>query len=118
MLPHLVWLWRVDFVPLTYAGDTYALTDRALIDELAFGYVLHNLGLLAAPLAARRDRAALAAVSLVAVSGFRARRQSRRGPVAGAQCLDHPAIVAVGPPLGALLFHVYIKTDWGIPLSS
>jgi hypothetical protein len=26
------------------------------------------------------------------------------------------AVVAVGPPLGALLFHVYIKTDWGIPL--
>ena len=29
MLPHLVWLKQVDFVPLTYAGDTYALTDRA-----------------------------------------------------------------------------------------
>ena len=26
------------------------------------------------------------------------------------------AVVAVGPPLGALLFHVYIKTDWGISL--
>ena len=26
------------------------------------------------------------------------------------------AVVAIGPPLGALLFHVYIKTDWGIPL--
>ena len=26
------------------------------------------------------------------------------------------AIVAIGPPLGALMFHVYIKTDWGIPL--
>jgi len=26
------------------------------------------------------------------------------------------AIVAIGPPLGALIFHVYIKTDWGIPL--
>src|SRR5213075_2039223 len=26
------------------------------------------------------------------------------------------AVVAIGPPLGALIFHVYIKTDWGIPL--
>ena len=26
------------------------------------------------------------------------------------------AVVAIGPPLGALLFHVYIKTDWGISL--
>ena len=26
------------------------------------------------------------------------------------------AVVAIGPPLGAVMFHVYIKTDWGIPL--
>ncbi len=26
MLPHLTWLKQVDFVPLTYAGDTYSLT--------------------------------------------------------------------------------------------
>ena len=26
------------------------------------------------------------------------------------------AVVAIGPPLGAMIFHVYIKTDWGIPL--
>jgi hypothetical protein len=26
------------------------------------------------------------------------------------------AIVAIGPPLGAVIFHIYIKTDWGIPL--
>ena len=25
-------------------------------------------------------------------------------------------MVAIGPPLGAVLFQVYIKTDWGIPL--
>src|SRR5207237_8951798 len=49
MLPHLMWLKQVDFVPLTYAGDTYSLTDRAQIDDLALGYVLHNLALLAAP---------------------------------------------------------------------
>jgi hypothetical protein len=26
------------------------------------------------------------------------------------------AIVAIGPPIGALIFNVYIKTDWGISL--
>ncbi len=25
-------------------------------------------------------------------------------------------IVAIGPPIGALAFNIYIKTDWGIPL--
>src|SRR5882724_4822420 len=49
MLPHFMWLKQVDFVPLTYAGDTYSLTDRAMIDDLALGYVLHNLALLALP---------------------------------------------------------------------
>ena len=57
MLPHLMWLKQVDFVPLTYAGDTYALTDRAQIDDLALGYVGHNLALLAVAGGARRDRA-------------------------------------------------------------
>ena len=27
--PHLWWLKQVDFAPLTYAGDVYALTDRS-----------------------------------------------------------------------------------------
>src|SRR5437879_2739891 len=49
MIPHVVWLAEVHFVPLTYAGDTYSLTDRAMIDDLALGYVLHNLALLALP---------------------------------------------------------------------
>src|SRR5882724_3372609 len=49
MIPHFLWLKQVDFVPLTYAGDTYSLTDRAMIDDLALGYVLHNLALLALP---------------------------------------------------------------------
>src|SRR5262249_1837461 len=45
-----------------------------------------------------------------------------RGPNSGvnrAQALNVwiiQAIVAIGPPLGALIFRVYIKTDWGIPL--
>src|SRR6476620_278425 len=49
MLPHLMWLKQVDFVPLTYAGDSYSLTDRRMIDDLALGYVGHNLALVALP---------------------------------------------------------------------
>src|SRR5580704_6097047 len=51
MLPHLWWLREVDFVPLTYAGDVYGLSDRALNIQSVLGYISHNLALLAAPLA-------------------------------------------------------------------
>jgi hypothetical protein len=48
MLPHFMWLKQVDFVPLTYAG--IPTPDRPpQIDNLALGYVLHNLALLALP---------------------------------------------------------------------
>src|SRR3982074_270231 len=57
MIPHLVWLRSVDFVPLTYAGDVYALSSRAQNVALVLGYIGHNLALLAAPVA-------LAAVAL------------------------------------------------------
>src|SRR5258706_2662872 len=57
MILHLVWLKEVDFVPLTYAGDTYGLSSRAQSIQLALGYIGHNLALLAVPVA-------LAAVAL------------------------------------------------------
>src|SRR6201986_2913729 len=49
MLPHLWWLWQVDFAPLTYAGDVYGLSSRAQSAQLVLGYVVHNLALLAVP---------------------------------------------------------------------
>src|SRR5882757_8670573 len=49
MLPHLWWLREVDFVPLTYAGDVYGLSDRALSNQLVLGYIGHNFALLALP---------------------------------------------------------------------
>src|SRR6476660_356545 len=58
LIPHLVWLKSVDFVPLTYAGDTYALSSRLQTLQLVLGYVGHNLALLALPIA-------LAALALV-----------------------------------------------------
>jgi 4-amino-4-deoxy-L-arabinose transferase-like glycosyltransferase len=116
MIPHFVWLMQVNFAPLTYAGESYSITDRTLIDGLALGYVGHNLGLLALPVV-------LAAVVLVWPSRWRKRFVVWSGGgnsgVKAAQALNVwiiQAVVAIGPPLGAMLFQIYIKTDWGIPL--
>src|SRR3954468_7526020 len=57
MIPHLLWLREVDFVPLTYAGDVYGVSDRAGNIWRVFGYLGHNIALLALP-------AALAALAL------------------------------------------------------
>jgi 4-amino-4-deoxy-L-arabinose transferase-like glycosyltransferase len=114
MIPHLVWLKQVDFVPLTYAGDVYGLSNRAQSAQLAAGYVGHNLALLAVPVA-------LAALALL-LPRPRFSRIWSPGANAGVnvpQALNIwiiQIIVAVGPPLGGLIFTVYMKTDWGIPL--
>lgn len=125
MTPHLIWLWQVDFAPLTYAGDTYSIPDRMLSLQLALGYLGHNAALLALPLA----------LTALAVC-WRPRRLRdilrrprdwmtrtwARGPNGGVnptQALNVwiiQAVVAFGPPLGALAFHIYLKTDWGISL--
>ena len=115
MIPHLLWLGEVDFVPLTYAGDVYGLQSRAQNLQLVLGYIGHNLALLALP--------AGIAAAVLAWSG-------RRQPLAfvtpgvnpgvnASQALNVwiiQAVVAIGPPLGALIFTVYMKTDWGISL--
>src|SRR5689334_15385992 len=51
MIPHLVWLKQVNFVPFTYAGDVYGHVTREMSTHLVIGYVLHNLALLVAPVA-------------------------------------------------------------------
>lgn len=125
MIPHIVWLADAHFVPLTYAGDTYSLADSAQVHQLVAGYLLHNLGLLALPVA-------LAALAMALVPPFGKlllRAPSRivtrawaRGGNAGvnvSQALNVwiiQGIVAFGPPLGALVFSIYMKTDWGISL--
>jgi 4-amino-4-deoxy-L-arabinose transferase-like glycosyltransferase len=125
MIPHLVWLKQVDFVPLTYAGDVYGLSSRAQNIQLVLGYVGHNLALLTAPVA-------LAALALVWVPPWwriLARQPSAlfthawsRGAITGVNrsaALNIwiiQVVVAIGPPLGALIFTVYMKTDWGISL--
>ncbi|KWV58789.1 hypothetical protein AS156_03325 [Bradyrhizobium macuxiense] len=116
MIPHVVWLEEVDFLPFTYAGDVYSLSDRTLNVELVIGYIGHNLGLLAAPVLL-----GLLALSLSSLSWRPARIWSDRPnpEVNSGQALNVwliQFIVAIGPPLGALPFTIYIKTDWGIPL--
>src|ERR1700744_645539 len=115
MLPHLAWLKQVDFAPLTYAGDVYAITSRALCVQLVLDYIGHHLALLALPV-------------VVAVAGLDWRhpltpsRIGSGGPNPGvnlSQAINVwiiQAVVAVGPALGALAFNIYLKTDWGIPL--
>ena len=125
MIPHIVWLADVHFVPLTYAGDTYSLDDSRQVHQLVAGYALHNFALLALPVA-------LAALAMTLVPHWftlllRAplrivTRTWARGSNSGvnvSQALNVwiiQIIVAVGPPLGALVFSVYMKTDWGISL--
>src|ERR1019366_6611397 len=117
MIPHLMWLKEVDFVPLTYAGDVYGLSSRAQSAQLVLGYIGHNLALLAVPV----TLAALAWTSLVRPSAALARIWSRgaNAAVNRSQALNIwiiQIVVAVGPPLGGLFFTVYMKTDWGISL--
>jgi 4-amino-4-deoxy-L-arabinose transferase-like glycosyltransferase len=125
MIPHLVWLKDVDFAPLTYAEDVYGLSSRAESLQLVLGYVGHNLALLALPVA-------LAAIALAWTPRWWVKlvRQPSAlfahlwsaGPnpdVNVAQARNVwiiQCIVAIGPPLGGLIFTIYMKTDWGISL--
>jgi 4-amino-4-deoxy-L-arabinose transferase-like glycosyltransferase len=119
MMPHLMWLKDVDFVPLIYAGDVYGHFTRAETAMLVLGYIEHNLGLLALPVVIAA--LALAGISLRRPSATLARIWSR-GANSGVnltQALNIwliQIIVALGPPLGGLIFSVYMKTDWGISL--
>ncbi|WGD53243.1 glycosyltransferase family 39 protein [Bradyrhizobium sp. CB1650] len=125
MIPHFVWLADAHFVPLTYAGDTYSLEDMSYVRQLVLGYVLHNVALLALPVA-------LAALAMALVPPWftlllraplsivtRAWARGANPGVDLSQALNVwiiQIIVAIGPPLGALVFSIYMKTDWGISL--
>jgi len=125
MLPHLWWLREVDYVPLTYAGDVYALTSRAQNVRLVIGYIDHNLALLAVSVGLASLALAWSPrwwVKLARHPRAMFTRTWSRGPNSGvnaSQALNIwiiQIVVAVGPPLGALIFMVYMKTDWGISL--
>lgn len=125
MIPHLVWLNDVHFAPLIYAGDIYSLSNRAQVAQLVLGYAVHNLALLALPVALGALAMALVPPwwRLLARTPLKLlTRGWARGANSGvdvSQALNVwliQIIVAVGPPLGALAFSVYMKTDWGISL--
>src|SRR4249919_462270 len=107
MIPHLIWLWSVDFAPLTYAGDVYGLSSRAQSAQLVLGYVDHNLALLLVPVV-------LAAIALAWPPRWLAHVWSP-GANTGvnlSQAINVwviQAIVAIGPPLGGIAFTVYMK---------
>lgn len=125
MIPHIVWLADAHFVPLTYAGDTYSLEDSGQVHQLVAGYALHNVALLALPVA-------LAALAMALVPPWfrlllhaplrivtRAWARGANASVNLSQARNVwliQIIVAVGPALGALAFSIYMKTDWGISL--
>ena len=116
MIPHFIWLVQVNFLPFTYAGDSYSISDRALIDDVVLGYVGHNLALLALPVAL-----ATAALAWPA-QGWRPFGFWSRGANSGVRISQAinvwiiQIVVAIGPPVGALAFKIYLKTDWGISL--
>ncbi len=120
MIPHIVWLKQVDFVPFTYAGDVYGYITPEMSRRLVIGYVLHNFALCAVPVALALLALALrppwfSFARVIASTWSRGRNDG----VNLSQALNVwmiQIIVAVGPPLGGLLFTVYMKTDWGISL--
>jgi 4-amino-4-deoxy-L-arabinose transferase-like glycosyltransferase len=125
MIPHLVWLKEVDFVPLTYAGDVYGLSSRAQSVQLVLGYIGHNLALLAVPVAlaalalAWTPRWWTALVRQPSAPFTRTWSRGANASVNASQALNVwviQIVVAVGPPLGGLIFMIYMKTDWGISL--
>jgi 4-amino-4-deoxy-L-arabinose transferase-like glycosyltransferase len=125
MIPHIIWLRQVDYAPFAYAGDTYALSSRMDSVRLVLGYIGHNVALLALPVvlaaAAIAWRPRWWAMAWQDPAGFIRQPWSRAANpgVRRDRALNIwiiQAIVAVGPPIGALIFEIYLKTDWGISL--
>ncbi|WP_424628355.1 glycosyltransferase family 39 protein [Bradyrhizobium sp. SYSU BS000235] len=130
MLPHLWWLKQSDFLPLVYADDVYGGQTFARTSGLASIYLAHNVALLLLPIA-------LAAVALawklqwwksIRAKGIfhefieSAKRPWARGPNPGVYLSQArniwvtQIIVGVVPPIAAVVFGIYMKTDWGISL--
>src|ERR1700726_2748176 len=125
MVPHFIWLKQVNFAPFSYASDTYSISNHIQSLKLVLGYIGHNIALLALPLV-------IAAVALAwSPRGWMLLQRDPRAFItqpwsrdANSDVRMHQAwniwivqgIVAVGPLIGALIFSIYLKTDWGISL--
>lgn len=130
MLPHLWWLKQADFLPLIYADDVYGGRTFLTTLRLAGIYFAHNIGLLLIPIAFAAIALAwklqwwksLQRRGIVGEFIASARRPWVRGPNSGVFLTQArhiwiiQIIVGVVPPLAALVFGIYLKTDWGISL--
>ena len=125
MIPHIDWVRTADYAPFIYASGHYVIASKWQSLQLVWGYVGHNLALLLLPLAITAAVLAWAprwwSWAPRDPRGFAARPWSVRDnpSVNRDQALNIwliQAIVAIGPPVGALIFDIYIKTDWGISL--
>ena len=125
MMPHLLWLKDTDFVAVTYAGDVYGLSSRTQSLQLVLGYIGHNLALLAVPVVLAAVALAWAPLSRVSLARRPLALSARTGPAGADRSVNSSQalniwiiqiVVAIGPPLGGLIFSVYMKTDWGISL--
>src|SRR4029078_5480604 len=101
----------------THAGDVAVWWSRAQSAALVLNYIGHNLALLALPVMLALS--ALGGTDLVRRPSAVWAHVTPRGttPPNFSQALNFwiiHLIVAVGPPLGGLIFTIYMKTDWGI----
>lgn len=105
LVPHLLWLKQVSYAPLIYAGDVYAMVGHADVAKSVAAYSIHNVAMAAVPV-----------VFILAVTfgeSFHSCCYSRNE---GLSLALIQAVVALGPPAGALIFAIVMKADWGIPL--
>jgi 4-amino-4-deoxy-L-arabinose transferase-like glycosyltransferase len=130
MLPHLWWLKQADFLPLIYADDVYGGRTFGETLRLVSIYIAHNIGLLLIPIG-------FAAIALawklqwwrsIRSKGFvrefadSVKRPWVRGSNPGVYLSQArniwiiQIIVGLVPPLAALAFGIYMKTDWGLSL--
>jgi 4-amino-4-deoxy-L-arabinose transferase-like glycosyltransferase len=125
MMPHLLWLKDTDFVAVTYAGDVYGLSSRTQSLQLVLGYIGHNLALLAVPVVLAAVALAWTPLSRATLARRPLALLARTWPAGADQSVNSSQalniwiiqiVVAIGPPLGGLIFSVYMKTDWGISL--
>ncbi len=118
MLPHVVWLAQVHFLPFTYAGDVYKLPAWSANPRPVLDYLGHHLGLLAPVIVVTVLMLGLQRPSLHGRLRWAAFPASSHvvqpGPALNVWLVQ--AIIALGPPLAAWALAIYLKSDWGIPL--